>query len=102
MASLTKRQRQVIALVSQGKTNTEIGREIGCRADSVKNHIYNIHQRIGTNGSRAKLAAWWMEQQQQEALDTEYARGFRHGYVDGLAAGRTGDRRVAPALKMAQ
>ena len=102
MTALTPRQRQVVPLVAQGQTNAEIGRMLGIRADSVKNHIYEIHRRLGTSGSRAKLTAWWMEQQQQGALDAEYARGYRHGYVDGLEAGRKGDRRVAPALKMAQ
>lgn len=102
MIALTKRQRQVIALVAQGHTNGEIGRALGIGTHTVKNHVYEIHLRLGTSGTRAALATWWVEQQVEAARDEGYARGFRHGYVDGLAAGRTGDRRTAPALAIAK
>jgi len=98
MTALTPRQRQVIGLVAQGRTNGEIGREMGCRPASVKNHIYDIHHRLGTGGSRSELAVWWTMQQVEAARDEGYARGYRHGYVDGLEAGTRGDRRTAPAL----
>lgn len=102
MSALTRRQTQVVALVAQGHTNAEIGRMLGCRANGIKNHVYEIHRRLGTGGSRAELATWWTMQQAEAARDEEYARGYRHGYVDGLAAGRRGDSRTAPALSIAQ
>lgn len=102
MPALTPRQRQVIALVARGHTNPEIARALVIRTDSVKNHIYDIHHRLGTGGSRAELATWFVEQQVEAARDEGYAQGYRHGYVDGLAAGRKGDRRTAPALQIAQ
>lgn len=101
MAALTPRQRQVGALVAAGLPNKEIAARLGIRAVSAKNHVYDIGARVGVRG-RAAIAAWWVAQQQAAALDAEYARGYRHGYVDGLAAGRRGDRRTEPALTIAR
>jgi DNA-binding CsgD family transcriptional regulator len=101
MSALTRGQRQVIALVARGYTNDQIARELVCAVATIKNHIHSIHERLGTGGSRTELAAWWNKQYVEAARDEGYARGFRHGYVDGLAAGRAGDNRTAPAFRQA-
>ena len=42
MAELTRRERQVLAKVAVGKTNAEIGRELGITVPTVKNHVSSI------------------------------------------------------------
>lgn len=42
MAELTPRERQVLAKVAVGKTNPEIGREMGISLSTVKIHVSNL------------------------------------------------------------
>jgi DNA-binding NarL/FixJ family response regulator len=46
---LTRRQQQVIPLISRGLTNKEIGSHLNISEQTVKNHIHNIMQRLGAN-----------------------------------------------------
>jgi DNA-binding NarL/FixJ family response regulator len=39
---LTEREREVLKLLSQGRPNSEIGRELGIRPKTVRNHVSNI------------------------------------------------------------
>lgn len=68
---LTPRQRQVVALVSQGLTNRAIGERLQITERSVEGHLERIRTRLGL-GSRVQLATWW----QATELDTP-------GRVDG-------------------
>lgn len=46
---LTRRQQQVIPLISRGLTNKEIGSHLNISEQTVKNHIHNIMRRLGAN-----------------------------------------------------
>jgi two-component system nitrate/nitrite response regulator NarL len=45
-ASLTRRERQILALVSEGMSNKEIGRALRIGDSTVKNHVHNILEKL--------------------------------------------------------
>lgn len=51
---LSKREQEIFFLVLEGKSNKEIGEVLFISVKTVKNHIYNIFQKLGVN-SRIKL-----------------------------------------------
>lgn len=51
---LTKRERAVLELVAQGRSNVEIAEELGIRAKTVRNHVSNIGGKLGA-ASRSRL-----------------------------------------------
>ncbi|WP_280316717.1 LuxR C-terminal-related transcriptional regulator, partial [Nocardia wallacei] len=44
---LTKRQRTILSLVAQGKSNTEIAAQLGISASSVAHHVERINRKLG-------------------------------------------------------
>ena len=46
---LTRRQQQLVPLLSQGLTNKEIGSHLNISEQTVKNHIHEIMRRMGAN-----------------------------------------------------
>jgi ligand-binding sensor domain-containing protein/DNA-binding CsgD family transcriptional regulator len=52
---LTKREQEVLGLILQGKSNRDIETELFISAKTVKNHIYNLYQKLGVK-SRLELA----------------------------------------------
>lgn len=59
--TLTPRQREVAALVSEGRTNREIGERLGIEERSAEGHVERIRLRLGLR-SRAQIASWWTAQ----------------------------------------
>lgn len=57
-ADLTPRQRQIVTLIAQGKTNAEIGSELGLSRRSVETHRYRLIRQLGLKNS-AELVAWF-------------------------------------------
>lgn len=53
---LTARQREIVALVADGKTNAEIAAVLWVTPGTVKKHLENVYERLGV-GSRAAAAA---------------------------------------------
>jgi DNA-binding CsgD family transcriptional regulator len=51
---LSKREQEIFILMLEGKSNKEIGDTLFISVKTVKNHIYNIFQKLGVN-SRIKL-----------------------------------------------
>jgi transcriptional regulator EpsA len=47
--NLTAREQQIMDLVCEGKTNTEIGAVLGISANTVKNHAYRIFPKLGVS-----------------------------------------------------
>jgi DNA-binding NarL/FixJ family response regulator len=45
-ASLTQRERQILALVGEGMSNKEIGRALRIVESTVKNHVHNILEKL--------------------------------------------------------
>src|SRR3712207_2413500 len=58
--ALTRRQREIAALVARGYTNGQIANDLVLTNGSVANHIQHMLQRLGVS-SRAQIAAWAVE-----------------------------------------
>lgn len=59
VGSLTRREREIAALVGQGLSNREIGERLVLTPGTVANHVAHIMRRIGLR-SRVEIAVWWM------------------------------------------
>ena len=59
---LTPREREVAALIAQGKSNREIAEALVLTAPTVKTHVGNILSKLGFT-TRAQIAAWAVEKQ---------------------------------------
>ncbi len=57
--TLTRRQKEVADLVSQGLTNRDIAQRLGIDERSAEGHVERIRDRLGVR-SRAQIAAWWV------------------------------------------
>jgi DNA-binding NarL/FixJ family response regulator len=57
---LTAREREIAALVAQGKSNREIADELVISETTVERHIANIFLKLGFN-SRTQIAVWAVE-----------------------------------------
>ena len=58
---LTGRQRQILTLVAQGKTNTLIAEEVGLSRRTVEAHRLRLARSVGVANS-AELVAWFLSQ----------------------------------------
>ena len=58
--TLTDRQREVAGLVAQGRTNCQIAKEVFLSEQTVKNHLYQITEKLGLSG-RVELAHYAIE-----------------------------------------
>lgn len=54
---LTAREREIVALVAEGKTNTQIALELWVAPSTVKKHLENVYEKLGV-GRRAAAATW--------------------------------------------
>jgi DNA-binding CsgD family transcriptional regulator len=54
---LTRRERQVAALVASGRTNRQIGRVLGISEKTAEVHLHDVMAKLGAR-SRAEVAAW--------------------------------------------
>ncbi|WP_460072930.1 ATP-binding protein [Streptomyces sp. YKOK-I1] len=59
---LTRREREVAALVAEGMTNQQIASALGRSPRTVHGHVENILAKLGF-GSRARIASWWTTNQ---------------------------------------
>jgi two-component system, NarL family, response regulator DevR len=57
LVSLTRRERQILELISAGKTNREIGAELFLAEKTVKNYVSNLLSKLGM-GHRSEAAAY--------------------------------------------
>jgi DNA-binding NarL/FixJ family response regulator len=55
--ALTPREREVAQLVRRGRTNRQIGRQLGIAEKTAEVHVHNIIRKLGAS-SRAEVAAW--------------------------------------------
>ena len=58
---LTSRQRDVLRLIAQGKTNAEIADSLGIGYESVKSYVSEVLGKLGVD-RREEAAAWWQEE----------------------------------------
>ncbi len=57
---LTPRQSQVARLISMGKTNAEVARELGITEGTVKNYVHDCCVRLNIPHDRLNLALWYL------------------------------------------
>lgn len=64
---LTKRERQVLTLVAEGKRNREIAHVLGISEATVENHLHRIFQKLGvSNRTEAAYRAAGMKTEREE------------------------------------
>jgi DNA-binding NarL/FixJ family response regulator len=56
-ASLTPREREVLELIADGRSNRQIGRALGVTERTARTHVSNILAKLGL-GSRTQAAMW--------------------------------------------
>ena len=54
--SLTPREREVLALVADGKTNAEIARQLWISPGTVRRHLENVFAKLGVHTRTAAVA----------------------------------------------
>jgi PAS domain S-box-containing protein len=60
VADLTAREREVLTLVCQGKSDPEIATELKLARNTVRNHVASLYQKLGVN-RRSALIVWARE-----------------------------------------
>jgi DNA-binding NarL/FixJ family response regulator len=73
LGQLTPRERQILELISAGKTNREIGAELYLAEKTVKNYVSNLLAKLGM-GHRAEAAAYAARLEERRAQRS--ARGL--------------------------
>lgn len=67
--SLTPREREVITLVAEGRTNREIGKRLGVAERTARTHVSNILAKLGL-ASRTQAAMWAVREGLVDAAGT--------------------------------
>ncbi len=57
VATLSSRERQIIQLIQQAKSNKEIAYELSLTVGTVKEYVYRIFRKLGVT-NRTELALW--------------------------------------------
>jgi DNA-binding CsgD family transcriptional regulator len=65
---ISKREQEIMRLIMQGKTNKEIEDLLFISYNTVKNHIYNIYQKMGVNSRGQMIHAVLQAKRQKENL----------------------------------
>lgn len=58
--SLSKREREVLQMLTEGTKNKMIAEALGITVKTVQKHLENIYQKLGVS-SRAEAIHWWIE-----------------------------------------
>jgi DNA-binding NarL/FixJ family response regulator len=56
--TVTGRERQVLDLVAEGKSNREIAEQLGIQIGTAKAHVSNLLHKLGFK-NMTELATWW-------------------------------------------
>ncbi len=72
---LSERQREVLALIAEGKTNPEIADALGISLDGAKFHVREILAKLNVE-SREEAAAIWRNERRPTARVTSLLRGI--------------------------
>jgi len=60
LQQLTPRQREIVRLIAQGRTNRQIAQELVITVGTAANHVAQVLDRLGLD-NRAQVAAWAVE-----------------------------------------
>lgn len=56
--ALTLRERQVVALVADGKTNAEVAAELDIATRTVGKHLEHVFEKLGVTTRTGAVAGW--------------------------------------------
>ncbi|GIW18302.1 MAG: hypothetical protein KatS3mg064_1459 [Tepidiforma sp.] len=71
---LSPREREVLGLVAEGRTNAEVAALLGISSETVKTHVSRILAKLGVQ-SRHQAAAWWQKKRPGEPDGKEPTAG---------------------------
>jgi DNA-binding NarL/FixJ family response regulator len=61
--ALTAREREVMTLISRGMSNKEVAKTLGLQPGTIKVHVHNIHEKLGSrNRVMAVMLTWERDQ----------------------------------------
>lgn len=55
-ASLTPREREIVEMVAEGKTNAQVAAQLWVAPSTVKKHLEHVYEKLGVNGRTAAAA----------------------------------------------
>jgi len=70
---LTQRQRQIMALLVHGQSNSDIAYELSVSVQTVKNMLVDMYGRMGVSG-RVGAAVWWVDEAEREEREEKRAK----------------------------
>ncbi len=70
--NLTPREREIVELIDQGRSNKEIARLLGIRVPTVKNHVHNILEKLQVS-RRSQAAALMRAAAREQAPHSAYS-----------------------------
>lgn len=59
LALLSEREREVLALLTEGRSNKEIGEALFIAENTVRNHLAKVYEKTGTGSAREAMAWAW-------------------------------------------
>jgi ATP/maltotriose-dependent transcriptional regulator MalT len=60
LSSLTKREQEIVGLISQGRSNAEISKELTLSISTIRNHVGTIYGKLGVH-NRSGAVVWARE-----------------------------------------
>lgn len=93
-ASLSKREREIVTLISQGLTNQEIAQKMFLSINTVKTYIRTTYRRLGV-ASRSQAVIWGIRNEQRLAELVEPDSDLLGPATAGNAASVRAGRRAA-------
>jgi DNA-binding CsgD family transcriptional regulator len=74
---LTDREREILALICDGRSDVDMSRRLGLSHNTVRNHVASLYRKIGVN--RRSAAIIWAR---ERAITSEDARRHQRGRPD--------------------
>jgi DNA-binding NarL/FixJ family response regulator len=71
---LSRREQQVIHMISEGLTNKEIASRLGLSQQTVKNHIHRMSRKVGASDRLAIVERWHELREVPAALSAPHPR----------------------------
>jgi DNA-binding CsgD family transcriptional regulator len=98
LASLTGRQRQVVQLLCEARSNGDIAKQMGISEETVKLHLNRVYDAFGL-GSRLEIVVRFLPLLRKDAMDAADAdRDAMQKQVSALEAELARERRINERL----
>ena len=65
---LSKREDQVVRLLSQGLTNKDISRELGLSQHTIRNYLFRIYDKLGVS-TRVELVLYFLQEREAKSVE---------------------------------